>query len=39
MNWDAIAAIRQGVSALALFGVLIQLSHARAEARARYLMR
>jgi hypothetical protein len=33
MNWDAIAAIGQGVSALALFGLLIQLSHARAEAR------
>lgn len=33
MNWDAVAAIGQAISALALFGVFIQLSHARAEAR------
>jgi hypothetical protein len=33
MNWDAVAAVGQAVSALALFGVLIQVSHARTEAR------
>jgi hypothetical protein len=31
--WEAISAIGQAMSALALFGVFIQLSHARAEAR------
>jgi hypothetical protein len=33
MNWDAIGAIGQAVSALALIFVLIQVQHARAEVR------
>src|SRR5262245_48751331 len=33
MSWEAISAIGQAMSALALFGVFIQLSYARAEAR------
>ena len=33
MNWDAIAAIGQAASALALVFVLIQVRHARAEVR------
>ena len=31
MNWDAIGAIGQAVSALALIVVIVQVGHARAE--------
>jgi len=33
MNWDAVGAIAQGVSALALVFLFVQIGHARAEAR------
>jgi len=33
MNWDAIAAVGQAISALALVFVLVQVRHARQEAR------